>query len=85
MTNPERLTIEGTATIKLKVARGRRLAENGRSLQDLQDEPKKGKFSFNLNLDPTDSDPTDPDVDVSAAISHLLGAVPLVAAAAFTL
>jgi len=78
--NPPDITVTGTASIAFKTG-GRRLAENGRSLQDAQ-EPV-GKFSFDINLDNTDSDDTSVD-DVSAAIAQLLG-VPLAAAAAFTL
>merc|ERR1712172_367788 len=79
------ITVSGTAKIKFKAGR-RRL----RSLQDVTttasssstgpDEERK--FSFSVNLDPNDT-----SVDaVSAAIAHtLVGAMPLVAAAAFTL
>jgi len=79
-TNPADIKVTGTANIVFKSG-GRRLAENGRSLQS--EEQSVGKFSFNINLDNTESDGTSVD-DVSAAIAQLLG-VPLAAAAAFTL
>jgi len=77
---PDTIKVTGTANIAFK-AGGRRLAENGRSLQSKK-EPV-GKFSFDINLDNTESDDTSVD-DVSAAIAQLLG-VPLATAAAFTL
>ena len=64
---PDTITITGTAEIALKAARGRRLAENGRSLQTEEQEQGLGRFSFDVNLSP-DSGDTSVD-DVSAAIA----------------
>merc|ERR1712038_1551820 len=54
-TNPPAIKVTGTADIVFKTG-GRRLRENGRSLQNKQQ--KVGKFSFDINLDDTDSNDT---------------------------
>merc|ERR1712226_1247181 len=74
--NPDTIKVTGTADIAFKTG-GRRLAESGRSLQNAQQPQPQGKFSFDINLAPSDSGDTSVD-DVSAAIAQLLG-VPLAA------
>jgi len=84
-TNPPTIKVTGTADIVFKTGGGRRLRENGRSLQSEEQPVEKepvGKFSFDINLSP-DSDGAPVD-DVSAAIAQLLG-VPLATAVAFAL